>query len=141
VIGSEEEKPPGGTETILMVDDEEAIRDLGIRLLGRAGYTVMTAACCREALEIYRDLGKSISLVLLDLVMPGMGGRQCLEELLTIDRNVKVVVASGYARGGERREMIELGAKAFVTKPFTADALLKAIRTVLDEGGRMKAEG
>lgn len=138
----EEVKPAGGTEAILVVEDEESIRDLGIRILGRAGYSILTASDGREALEVYRDLGKSISLVLLDLVMPGMGGKQCLEELLEIDRNVKVVVASGYAHDVERQEVMELGAKAFVTKPFTSGELLKTVRAVLDkdeeEGERMK---
>ena len=81
------------TETILLVDDEELVRDLGKRILERSGYTVLTAANGKEALDLYnREMGK-ISLVILDLIMPEMGGKQCLEELLKIDPKARVLIA------------------------------------------------
>ncbi len=125
-------KPAEGTETILFAEDEEEIRILGLKLLSRARYTVLTVSGGLEALQIYRNKGTDISLVLLDLVMPSMGGKQCLEELLKLDSTAKVIVASGYAHEGEARKLLELGAKSFVGNPFSSGELLKTIRTVLD---------
>ncbi|MEW6350508.1 MAG: response regulator [Thermodesulfobacteriota bacterium] len=124
--------PPGGTEKILVVDDEELVRELGTRLLSRVGYTVLTAANGEDALGIYEKEGNGISLVILDLVMPRLGGRQCLDRLLKTDPRAKVIISSGYFVEGRTREMVEAGAKAFVTKPFRGHDLLKTVRDVLD---------
>ena len=80
-----------------MVDDEEYVRDLGKRILERAGYTVITASNGKEALEIYAREQSNIGLVVLDLIMPQMGGEKCLEELLKINPKMKVVVSSGHS--------------------------------------------
>jgi PAS domain S-box-containing protein len=124
--------PIGGSETILLVDDEELVRDLGTRILRRAGYTVLTATNGVEALELYSLQPGTISLVILDLIMPEMGGKQCLEELLNIDPSVKVLVASGYAQTGPARAATQAGAKGFVSKPYDIRELLKTVRDVLD---------
>jgi two-component system cell cycle sensor histidine kinase/response regulator CckA len=110
--------PQGGTETILLVDDEEFIRDLGKRILSKVGYTILTASNGEEALDLYRSNKGNISLVMLDLIMPGMGGKPCLEELLKIDPDVKILVASGYSAGGPTKDTLSIGAKGFVAKPF-----------------------
>lgn len=122
-----------GTETILLVDDEEMVRDLGKRILERSGYTVLTAANGKEAVNLYRKQGSEISLVILDLIMPEMGGKQCLEHLLKIDSLVKVVIASGYSGAGETKKAIEAGASGFVGKPYEMRGLLEAVRRALDE--------
>jgi nitrogen-specific signal transduction histidine kinase/ActR/RegA family two-component response regulator len=127
------ELPTLGTETILLVDDEEFIRELGARILTRSGYTVLTARDGREALDIYHKEKDSISLVLLDLIMPRMGGRECLAGLLAIDPEVKVIIASGYSAEGIVKESAEAGTRGFVTKPFDQEKLLGTIRRVLDE--------
>ena len=129
---SEEAQPPGGTETILLVDDEESIRGLASRFLDRAGYRVITAEDGRKALEAYETEKNNISLVILDLIMPKMGGRQCLEELLKVEPKVKVLVSSGYSDAENRDELIQVGAKGFVGKPFQMTQLLKTVREVLD---------
>ncbi len=121
-----------GTETILLVDDEEMVRDLGKRILERSGYTVLTAANGKEAVNLYRKQGSKISLVILDLIMPEMGGRQCLEELLKIDSQVNVLIASGYSAAGETKKTIESGARGYVGKPYEMRGLLEAVRRVLD---------
>jgi len=123
-----------GTETILLVDDEEIIGQLGRRLLSRAGYNVLVAGNGQEALKVYRKKQSDISLIILDLIMPEMGGKQCLDELLKIDPAVKVVVSSGFSPDRPTKDILEKGAKAFVGKPFNADELLKTVRQVLDEG-------
>ena len=89
--------PSFGTETILLVDDEKSIRDLGKEVLTSVGYKVLTASTGREALDMYTKAQEEISLVILDLIMPEMGGKQCLEELLKIDPAVKILIASGYS--------------------------------------------
>jgi two-component system, cell cycle sensor histidine kinase and response regulator CckA len=125
--------PAFGTETILLVDDEEFVRDLGKRILERSGYTVLTAANGKEALELYDREREKISIVLLDLIMPTMGGKDCLRKILEIDPQAKVLIASGYAADTSTKECIELGAKEFVAKPFRIKNLLQQVRKTLDE--------
>ena len=125
--------PQGGTETILLVDDEELIRDLGQRILTKAGYTILTASNGEEALDLYGSNKGNISLVMLDLIMPGMGGKQCLEELLKIDPDVKVLVASGYSADGPTKQALSSGAKGFVAKPFDMRQVLEMVRKTIDE--------
>ena len=127
-------KPRGGTETILLVDDEESIRSLGEKILRQAGYTVLTASDGIEAVEIYRAQGAEIAIVILDLIMPRMGGGQCLVELRKICNQVRVVVASGYSANGEIKEILAKGAGGFVGKPFQAGQLLAEVRRLLDQG-------
>jgi len=127
------EMPVGGTETLLLVDDEEQIRILGTEMLSQAGYRVLTASTGQEALEIYRKEAGAISLVVLDLVMPEMSGNKCLEELLRIDPQAKVLIASGYSANGPTDEVLRSGARAFVRKPFDTRQLLRAVRVILDE--------
>jgi len=130
---SREERPKGGRETILLVDDEEVIRDVGEATLTRYGYTVLTAADGDIALERYRREQQRVDLVILDLVMPKMSGKKCLEALIEINPAVRVVVASGYSASEHRAGLIKSGAKGFVGKPYAVNKLLGAIREVLDE--------
>jgi two-component system, cell cycle sensor histidine kinase and response regulator CckA len=125
--------PAFGTETILLVDDEAFVRDLGERILSRAGYTVLTAANGIEALDLFTRKEKQIDLVILDLIMPEMGGEASLKELLKIDPGVKVLVASGYSADTSMRGPLALGARGFVSKPFRLKELLRQVRKVLDE--------
>jgi CheY-like chemotaxis protein len=122
----------GGSETILLVDDEEFIRELGIDVLGQAGYEVLTAADGESALKLYRQAQERSALVILDLIMPGMGGRKCLEELLRLNPKVKVLIASGYSSDASTKGALETGAKSFVSKPYDTKHLLKLVREVLD---------
>ena len=121
-----------GTGTILLVDDEEFVRDLGKRLLEKAGYNVVTASDGHEAVEIYTAQGGQISLVILDLIMPVMDGKQCLEALLKIDPKVRVLIASGFAANGQTKEVCETGARGFVGKPYNLKGMLQSVREVLD---------
>jgi DNA-binding NtrC family response regulator len=123
----------GGSETILLVDDEESIRNLGCQILENFGYTVLLAADGESALKLYREAGERISLVVLDLIMPGMGGRRCLEELLHTDPLARIAIASGYSPDGHNREMLINGARGFVSKPYEIARMLKEVRRVLDQ--------
>jgi two-component system, cell cycle sensor histidine kinase and response regulator CckA len=127
------EMPAFGTETILLVDDEEFVRELGERVLGRNGYKVLTAANGVEGLTRYTQHKDTIAMIILDLVMPTMGGKDCLQELRKIDPQVKVLVASGYSADATVQEVLELGVKGFVSKPFRFKDLLRQVRKTLDE--------
>ena len=122
----------GGNETILLVDDEEAIRRTGKERLERAGYTVLTASGGEMALDVYKQKTLKIHLVLLDLIMPGMGGVSCLYELLQNDPGAKVVIISGYAPDEETMEVIEACTNGYLRKPYTGEQLLNTVRKALD---------
>jgi two-component system, cell cycle sensor histidine kinase and response regulator CckA len=124
--------PLRGSETILLVDDEEHIRSLGKRILERSGYRVLTAVNGKEALDIYAESKSEIDLVILDLIMPEMGGNECLKRLLKINGKVKVLISSGYAAAGESKGSKEMGAKGFVGKPYNMTQMLEAVRQTLD---------
>jgi two-component system cell cycle sensor histidine kinase/response regulator CckA len=121
-----------GKETILLVDDEEMIRDLGKQILTMEGYTVITAVDGREAVELFLAGVGTIDLVLLDLTMPRMSGLEVLERIRKVDPTVKVVLSSGY-RAEEAHDPERLaGASAFLSKPYRVDVLSRTIRDVLD---------
>jgi DNA-binding NtrC family response regulator len=121
-----------GNETILLVDDEEAVRQTGKERLERAGYTVLTASGGEMALGVYRQKTLKIHLVLLDLIMPGMGGISCLYELLQTDPGVKVVIISGYSPDEETMEVIEACTNGYLRKLYTGEQLLNTVRKALD---------
>jgi DNA-binding NtrC family response regulator len=128
------EMPAFGTETVLLVDDDDRIREMGRQMIEKGGYKVLLASSGEEALEIYAAKRAEISLVILDLNMPGMGGKRCLEEILGIDPLAKVIVASGYSPNGLTLDEKGNGARGFVRKPYDAKDILTAIRKVLDKG-------
>lgn len=121
-----------GTETILLVDDVAQIRHFGKRRLEKAGYRVLTAEDGEHALKLYRDEKQRIGMILLDLMMPGMGGEACLRELLQISPEVKVVITSANNPEHLSREQINAQTRGFLYKPYLGDDLLKMVRKVLD---------
>ncbi|MFH1035791.1 MAG: response regulator [Pseudomonadota bacterium] len=120
----------GGCETILLVDDEEDLRELGAQTLEEMGYSVRTAATGEEALELYRQ--QAADLVIMDLGMPGMGGHQCLRHILELDPGARVMIASGYSANGLVRDSLSVGALGYVAKPFKRVDLLATVREILD---------
>ena len=124
--------PPGGSETILLVDDEEFLCDIGSQILIRAGYTVLTATNGRGALDLYRNQKSDVSLVILDLIMPGMGGKECFQELMNINPQVRVILSSGFLSNGTTEEATVLGVRGLVEKPYNMRQLLQLVRDVLD---------
>ncbi|MGE0495043.1 MAG: response regulator [Vulcanimicrobiota bacterium] len=120
---------PGRGETILLVDDEEAIRAVGRAALTKSGYNVVLASNGIEALELYEP--ESIDLVVLDLVMPEMGGAACFEKLRAINPQVKVVLMSGYTANVRVSEMLKNGCLSFLRKPFDLSELIKMIEAGL----------
>ena len=131
-LESEEEILVFGTETVLLIDDEDLVRELGRRILTRNGYTVLTAVNGAEALEVYIREKEHIALVILDLIMPSMGGKDCLKKILDIDPRARILISSGYSAEASTKECFDLGAKGFVAKPFRFKELLKQVRKVLE---------
>ena len=123
---------PNGTETVLIVDDEENILELGRDMLGGFGYTVLTAASGEEAIEVCRHKGKSLDIIVMDLNMPGMGGFKCMEQLKQIGITVPILVASGFTPAESVDKATKIGADGFIHKPFRLTDLLKIIRETLD---------
>jgi len=132
----EEEDIRGGAETILLVDDEEDILDIGCDILGKYGYTTIRADSGERALEVYMKDRARIDLVIMDLGMPGMGGYKCMQELLKIDPEIKVMIASGYSASGRTKETLK-SASGFIGKPYRLAEMLKKVRKVLETQSRL----
>jgi two-component system, cell cycle sensor histidine kinase and response regulator CckA len=130
VTGTEDLR--GGHETVLLVDDDDSLRDLGQQILQAYGYTVLSTPDGEGALQVYQEFRDRIDLVVLDLIMPGMGGALCLQKLLEINPTAKIIIASGYSFNGETESATESGAKAFIQKPYDVQQMLQAVRGVLD---------
>ena len=121
----------GRKKTILFVDAEESLLRLGKEILGNSDYRVLTATDTQIAIELYTDESNQIDIVILDLFLPGIGGRRCLEELIRIDSKVKIVVNSAVSDSRVVKQIIENGAKAYIAKPYHFGQMLKVIRSVL----------
>ena len=120
-----------GTETVLFVDDEEAIREVGEELLQAMGYSVLLARDGKEAIELYEKNGDNIDIVLLDIVMPRMGGSEVYEKMKEINPNIKVLLLSGYSIDGEATDILDRGCDGFIQKPFTMKELSGKIREIM----------
>ena len=120
-----------GTGTILVVDDEAQIVKVCARLLQKFGYEVMTAPGGRQAIELVRRYGAKISLVLLDMTMPEMSGRQTYETLRKIMPGIKVLLSSGCSIEGQAQELLNGGCNGFIQKPFDAVVLSAKVREIL----------
>jgi len=123
----------GGTETILVVDDEEVIRDVARRILCAAGYTVLTAENGVQAVELFRQRREEIDLVILDMIMPEMSGEETFTRLREIDPQVRTLLSSGYSQEGRAEHILKAGVRGFLQKPYTIEDVLHKVRTVLDE--------
>jgi CheY-like chemotaxis protein len=126
------ESGPSGTATVLLVEDEDAVRRLGSRVLTRAGYTVLTAASADAAIEVAAHFEGAIDLLLTDVVMPGRSGRELAEELMPLHPEMRLLYASGYTEDAIIRHGVSSQQTAFLEKPFTPNALLRKVRQVLD---------
>jgi signal transduction histidine kinase/CheY-like chemotaxis protein len=121
-----------GSGTVLLVDDEEVIIDVGARMIEKLGYDVMTARSGEEALEIFRENPDRIDLVVLDMVMPDMSGGETFDRLREIDAEVPVLLSSGYSINGQAKEILARGCSGFLQKPFDLHELSARIQEILD---------
>lgn len=120
--------PADGRETILLVEDEPAVRQLFAQALTRAGYRVYEARNGQEALKVFDQHGDTIDLLLTDIRMPFMGGNELAQQLRARRRTLKLLCVSGYSGGGPESELTS----DFLAKPFSREDLLAKVREVLD---------
>lgn len=121
-----------GTETILLVDDEDMIWDVIIDMLQELGYSVILAGNGLEAVDIYRDNPGAIDLVMLDMVMPELDGHGAFFKLKEIDPDVRVLLSSGYVSEEDARDVLEAGAVGFLQKPYRMVDLARRMRAIFD---------
>ncbi len=121
-----------GNETILLVDDEKVITDVTGAMLSTLGYEVIVASDGEEAVSIYQNRGKHIDLVIMDVVMPGMGGGEAIDLIREINPSVKVILCSGYSMSGAVKAIMDKGVHTFLKKPFKMDDFSHKIREVLE---------
>jgi two-component system cell cycle sensor histidine kinase/response regulator CckA len=129
----EEERLIKGTETVLLVDDEEMILEVGQAMLEKLGYRVIVAGSGERALDIVKQLGDELELVILDLIMPEMNGGEAFNAIKKIRPRLPVILSSGYSINGQAEEIMKKGCKGFIQKPFNLSELSKKIRKILDE--------
>ena len=122
-----------GSEIVLLVDDEDMIIDVGQPMLEKMGYNVLVAKDGREALEIYQKNEQEIDIVILDLIMPDIGGGDTYDRLKEINPEIKVLLSSGYSIDGQASEILERGCNGFIQKPFNIKKLSQKIREILDK--------
>ncbi|MCD6153181.1 MAG: response regulator [Syntrophobacterales bacterium] len=121
-------------ETILLVDDEELIREVSREMLEAVGYNVLSAGSGKEAVNVYKKHQDTIDLVVLDLIMPEMGGGQVYDRLKEINPGVKVLLSSGYSINEEAMSIMKRGCDGFIQKPFRIINLSQKIQKILDKG-------
>ncbi len=122
-----------GSENILLVDDEEMIIDVGNAMLQALGYSVTCAQGGEEAIQLIREVGNEIDLVILDLIMPKIDGGRTFDQIHEIYPLMPVIISSGYAIDGQAAEIIARGGNGFLQKPFNLSELSQKIRSVIDK--------
>ena len=127
------ERATKGTGTVLLVDDEEIVLEVNKALLEDLGYRVIIARDGKEAIEVYRKDQKYIDFILLDMVMPIMGGGEAYDRMKEINPNIKVLLSSGYSIDGQATKILERGCDGFIQKPFKMNELAERIREILDK--------
>ena len=125
---------PCGTETVLLVEDDEIIRTLGTMTLERQGYIVLTAVDGRECLELFMKERKNIKLLVLDLGLPDISGQEVLGKIRRINPEVNIIITSGHDFERDKKAFAELRADDYILKPFNITDLVMAVRDVLDKG-------
>ncbi len=123
-----------GTGTVLLIDDEKVVLDVGARLLEKLGYGVLQTNSGREALEVYKKNKDKIDIIVLDMVMPDIGGGEAYDKMKEINPNVKVLLSSGYSiEDAGAKEILSRGCDGFIQKPFNMERLSQSIQQILDK--------
>ena len=134
-VSSEKETGPTtiikGSGAILLIDDEKMILDVGIELLEELGYTVQSAMSGQEAIDIFQKDRGQFDLVIMDMIMPGMGGGETFDRLKEINPEVKVLLSSGYSINGQATKIIRRGCEGFIQKPFNMNQLAEKVQKIL----------
>jgi nitrogen-specific signal transduction histidine kinase/ActR/RegA family two-component response regulator len=122
-----------GRETVLLIDDEEMIIDVGCGLLRELGYTVFPARSGHDALDIYRERHAEIDIIVMDMIMPGLSGGETFDRLKQINPRAKVLLSSGYSINGQASQIMERGCDGFIQKPFNLQQLSAKLRFILGD--------
>jgi CheY-like chemotaxis protein len=122
-----------GNETVLLIDDEDTIIDVGCQMLEALGYNTISAKGSYEAIELLKVYRDRIDIVLLDMIMPGMGVEETYNSLQAIKPGVKTVICSGYGLEGQAQKMLQKGCDGFIQKPFDIKALSQKLREFLEQ--------
>jgi len=123
--------PKGKGETILLVDDESIIRELGRDALEQLGYNVFVAEDGLAALDLYEKHRDKIDLVILDLIMPNLSGKEAFERLRQINPDIKVVISTGYAKDGVLEPLLDNKANGFIKKPYKIQNMARVVRSAI----------
>jgi two-component system cell cycle sensor histidine kinase/response regulator CckA len=126
------EEALGGNETILLIDDEKMIIEVGRKMMESLGYLVVAAGKGKEALTLYRKRYDHIDLIILDMIMPYMGGKDVFNRIKEINPKAKVLLSSGNSLNGQAQEIMAQGCNGFIQKPFDMVELSRKIREILD---------
>jgi len=124
-------EPIRGSETVLLVDDEETVIDVGRQMLEKMGYTVLVARSGKDSIEIYRAHKDAIHIVILDMIMPEMSGAETYDQIKKINPHAKVLLSSGYSKDSRATKILARGCDGFIQKPYTMKALSLRIREIL----------
>ncbi len=122
-----------GTGTILLIDDEEMIIKVGEELLQELGYKVISARSGDEAIQIYERNADKIDLIVMDMIMPGMGGGETFDRLKAMNPAIKVLLSSGYSINGQASKILERGCDGFIQKPFNINQLSEKIQGIISK--------
>ncbi len=125
------EEPAKGKGTILVVDDQEPVRDVCSAMLRNLGYRVVTASDGQEALAYYRDAWREIDLVVVDMVMPVLGGPECFRGMKSVNPDVRAILSTGYSLEGAVQEVLNEGVRGFIQKPFRLEQLSQAVSAAI----------
>jgi len=127
-----------GSGTILLIDDEEMIIKVGEELLRELGYKVLVARSGQGAIKLYKKNIDKIDLVIMDMIMPEMGGGETFDHLKEIDPDIKVLLSSGYRINGQASEILERGCDGFIQKPFSINQLSEKIQGIMAQKSEVR---
>jgi CheY-like chemotaxis protein len=122
-----------GHETVLLVDDEDVMITVGKEMIQELGYNVLIAGNGKEAIGIYAKAVDTIDLIILDMIMPQMGGGETFDRIKKINPDVKVLLSSGYSMDGRASDILKRGCNGFIQKPFNLVDLSHTLRDILDK--------
>jgi two-component system cell cycle sensor histidine kinase/response regulator CckA len=123
-----------GTETILLIDDEQMITEVGQTMLEKLGYRVFVANSGEDGIVLMNERGADIDLVILDMIMPGMDGGQTFDRIREIHSTIPVILSSGYSLNGQAEKIINRGCSGFIQKPFGLETLSRKVHEVMNQG-------
>jgi CheY-like chemotaxis protein len=120
-----------GSGTILLIDDEKMILEVGRELLEEIGYTVLPAMSGQEAIEIFQRKQDVIDMIIMDMIMPGMSGSETFDRLKEINQDVRILLSSGYSVDGQATKILRRGCDGFIQKPFNMNQLAEKIHKIM----------